>query len=72
MFLFERFLERLSKSDYRSNFVIKGGFLVSSLIGINNRTTMDMDSTIKGIPLTEENITKVVDSIINIEVEYGI
>ena len=72
MFLFERFLERLSKSDYRSNFVIKGGFLVSSLIGINNRTTMDMDSTSKGIPLTEENITKVVDSIINIEVEYGI
>lgn len=72
MFLFERFLERLSKSDYRSNFVIKGGFLVSSLIGINNRTTMDMDSTIKGIPLTEENITKVVDSIINIEVEDGI
>lgn len=72
MFLFERFLERLSKSEYRSNFVIKGGFLVSSLIGINNRTTMDMDSTIKGIPLTEENITKVVDSIINIEVDDGI
>lgn len=72
MFLFERFLERLSKSDYRSNFVIKGGLLVSSLIGISNRTTMDMDSTIKGIPLTEENITKVVDSIINIEVNDGI
>lgn len=72
MFLFERFLERLSESDYKSNFVIKGGFLVSSLIGINNRTTMDMDSTIKGIPLTEENITKVVNSIINIEVNDGI
>lgn len=72
MFLFERFLERLSKSEYRSNFVIKGGFLVSSLIGINNRTTMDMDSPIKGLPLTEENITKVVNSIINIEVNDGI
>lgn len=72
MFLFERFLERLSKSDYKSNFVIKGGFLVSSLIGINNRTTMDMDSTIKGLPLTEENITKVVNSIINIGVNDGI
>lgn len=72
MFLFERFLERLSKSEYRSNFVIKCGFLVSSLIGINNRTTMDMDSTIKGLPLTEENITKVVNSIINIEVNDGI
>lgn len=72
MFLFERFLERLSKSEYRSNFVIKGGFLVSSLIGISNRTTMDMDSTIKGLPLTEENITKVVNSIINIDVDDGI
>ena len=71
MFLFERFLERLSKSKYKSNFVIKGGFLVSSLIGINNRTTMDMDSTIKGLPLTEENITKVVNSIINIDVDDG-
>lgn len=72
MFLFERFLERLSKSDYKSNFVIKGGFLVSSLIGINNRTTMDMDSTIKGIPLNEDNLMKVVDSIINIDVDDGI
>lgn len=72
MFLFERFLERLSKSKYKSNFVIKGGFLVSSMIGVKNRTTMDMDSTIKGLPLTEENITKVVNSIINIEVNDGI
>ena len=61
MFLFER----LSKSEYRSNFGMKGGFRGSSLIGINNRTTMDMDSTIKGLPLTEENITKVVNSLIN-------
>lgn len=72
MFLFEKFLERLSKSEYRSNFVIKGGFLVSSLIGINNRTTMDMDSTIKGIPVNEDNLRKVVNSIINIDVDDGI
>ena len=72
MFLFERFLERLSKSKYKSNFVIKGGFLVSSMIGVKNRTTMDMDSTIKGIPLNEDNLMKVVDSIINIDVDDGI
>ena len=42
------------------------------MIGVKNRTTMDMDSTIKGLPLTEENITKVVNSIINIEVNDGI
>ena len=54
IYFFERFLERISKSNYKNNFVIKGGFLISSLIGIENRTTMDMDTTIKGIPLKEE------------------
>ena len=51
MFFFERFVDRLSKSEYKFNFVIKGGLLISSMIGIDNRTTMDMDTTIKGMPL---------------------
>ena len=68
----ERFLERLSKSKYKNNFVIKGGFLISSLIGIENRTTMDMDTTIKGIPLKEEKIKEIVEEIININVDDGI
>ena len=72
IYFFERFLERLSKSNYKNNFVIKGGFLISSLIGIENRTTMDMDTTIKGIALKEEKIKEVVDEIININVEDGI
>lgn len=72
IYFFERFLERLSKSQYRNNFVIKGGFLISSLIGIENRTTMDMDTTIKGIPLKEEKIKEIVDEIININVDDGI
>ncbi|MDU6743411.1 nucleotidyl transferase AbiEii/AbiGii toxin family protein [Peptoniphilus harei] len=72
IYFFERFLERLSKSNYKNNFVIKGGFLISSLIGIENRTTMDMDTTIKGIALKEEKIKEVVDEIINIKVEDGI
>ena len=72
IYFFERFLERLSKSKYKNNFVIKGGFLISSLIGIENRTTMDMDTTIKGIPLKEEKIQEIVDEIININVEDGI
>ena len=72
IYFFERFLERLSKSKYKNNFVIKGGFLISSLIGIENRTTMDMDTTIKGIALKEEKIKEVVDEIININVEDGI
>lgn len=72
MFFFERFLERLSKSEYKFNFVIKGGLLISSMIGINNRTTMDMDTTIKGVPLEEEVIRNIVSEIINVDVDDSI
>ncbi len=72
IYFFERFLDRLSKSQYKNNFVIKGGFLISSLIGIENRTTMDMDTTIKGIALKEEKIKEIVEEIININVDDGI
>lgn len=72
MYFFERFLERLSSSKYRNNFVIKGGFLISSLIGIENRTTMDVDTTIKGIPLSEKAIESVVQEIINVDIGDGI
>ena len=72
IYFFERFLDRLSKSQYKDNFVIKGGFLISSLIGIENRTTMDMDTTIKGIALQEEKIKEIVQEIININVDDGI
>ena len=72
IYFFERFLERLSKSKYKNNFVIKGGFLISSLIGIENRTTMDMDTTVKGIALKEEKIKEIVEEIININVDDGI
>ena len=72
MFFFERFLDRLSKSKYKFNFVIKGGFLISSMIGIDNRTTMDMDTTIKGVPLQEEVIRNIVSEIINVKVDDGI
>ena len=72
IYFFERFLERLSKSNYKNNFVIKGGFLISSLIGIENRTTMDMDTTIKGIALKEEKTKEIVQEIININADDGI
>lgn len=72
MYFFERFLERLSNSSYRNNFIIKVGFLISSLIGIANRTTMDMDTTVKGIPLNQESIEKIVDEILRTPVDDGI
>ena len=72
MYFFERLLERLSKSEYKTNFVIKGGLLISSLIGVENRTTMDMDTTVKGMPLEEGLIKEIVEKIISIPVDDGI
>lgn len=72
MFFFERFLERLSHSKYKFNFVIKGGLLISSMIGIDNRTTMDMDTTVKGVPLKEDVIKNIILEILGIEVGDGI
>ena len=72
MFMFERILERLSVSKYKDNFILKGGLLISSIIGITVRTTMDMDTTVRGIPMEEENIKKIIQEIIKIDVEDGI
>lgn len=72
MYFFERFLDRLSKSEYKENFVIKGGFLIASLIGVQNRTTMDMDTTVKGIPLREETIKEILTSIVEVDVQDDI
>ena len=72
MFFFERFLERLSVSEYKYNFIIKGGLLISSMIGIDNRTTMDMDTTAKGVALKEDIIRNVISKIINTVVDDGI
>ena len=67
-YMFERILERLSISEYKSNFILKGGLLLSSIMGIVTRTTMDMDTCIKGINLTNEQLYKVLKEILNIDV----
>ena len=72
MFLFERILERLSVSAYKEKFILKGGLLISSMIGIAERTTMDMDTTVREIQLEEETITDIVKEIIDIDVGDGI
>lgn len=71
-FMFEALLKRIEKSNYKDNFIIKGGFLLSSLFGVDNRTTLDLDTTLKGISLTKENIEKIIDEIINIDVDDNI
>ena len=72
MCLFEGILEKLSKSKYKENFILKGGLLISSLIGVNMRSTMDMDTTIKGIPVNKESISKIVNEILEIEIDSDI
>ena len=71
-FMFEALLKRISKSKYKDKFIIKGGLLLSSIFGVNLRSTMDLDTTIKGLPLDRETITKVINEIINIDVEDNI
>jgi hypothetical protein len=60
MFLFERIIERLSLSSYKYQFILKGGLLIASLIGVDQRTTMDMDTTIIGLSVDEETMTRVI------------
>ena len=61
--MFERFLDRLSKSEYRDKFVIKGGILVSALVGLDTRATMDLDTTLRKLTLTEEKVREAVEKI---------
>ena len=71
-YMLERLLERISISKYRDNFILKGGLLISAMLGIDSRTTMDMDTTIKGLPLTKDNITNIMDEICNIEIDDNV
>ena len=71
-YMFERVLERLSVSKYKNNFILKGGLLLSSIMGIDTRTTMDMDTCIKGIELTDEQLYEVLQEILNIDINDGV
>ena len=71
-YMLERLLERISISKYKDNFILKGGMLISAMLGIDSRTTMYMDTTIKGLPLTKDNITNIMDEICNIEIDDNV
>lgn len=66
-FMLERLLERISMSKYQSNFILKGGFLIAAMVGLDTRATMDMDATIKGIPVNEETVWNMFEDICKIE-----
>lgn len=71
-FMFEALLKRISVSKYKDKFIIKGGLLLSSIFGVNLRSTMDLDTTIKWLPLDRTTITKVVNEIISIDLKDNI
>lgn len=71
-FMFEALLKRISIFKYKDKFIIKGGLLLSSIFGVNLRSTMDLDTTIKGLPLDKETITKVINEIINIDLNDNV
>lgn len=68
-YMFERFLNRLSVSEYKEKFVLKGGMLVAALVGLDNRATMDLDTTLKNLPLTPESIEKALKEIFEIDLK---
>jgi predicted nucleotidyltransferase component of viral defense system len=71
-FIMERFLERVSLSEYKKNFVLKGGMLVASMVGIETRATMDIDTTVKALPLNKEDTERIVKEILDVPVEDGL
>ena len=72
MYFFEHILERLSKSKYKHNIILKGGLLLSSIIGDDERTTKDMDATLKSLPLEKDNVIEIITEILNVKVDDGI
>lgn len=72
MYFFERLLYRISKSKYKHNFILKGGLLLSEIFGDERRTTKDMDTMIKGLPLDTKELENIINEIINIDCEDDI
>ena len=71
-YIMERFLERVSLSEYRNNFILKGGMLVASVVGVDMRATMDIDTTVKALPLNEQDARRIVEEICNVEIKDGV
>ena len=71
-YMMERFLERISISEYRDNFILKGGMLVAAMVGIDARSTMDMDATVKGTAVNVEDVENIIAGIIRISINDGV
>ena len=71
-YMMERLLERMSISSYRDNLILKGGFLIAAMVGIDRRSTMDMDATVKGLPISYDGIRELLNEIISLDAGDGV
>lgn len=71
-YMLERLLERISLSEFKDKFILKGGMLVAALVGVDMRSTVDMDATIKAYPVTEESIVDAFNNILSVPIEDGV
>lgn len=71
-YMLERLLERISVSNYKNKFILKGGMLITAIVGIDMRNTLDMDATIKGFDLEKDNLGKILNEIFNIDLDDGV
>ena len=71
-YMMERFLERISLSEYRDKFILKGGMLVAAMIGLESRTTMDIDGTVKGANVSVEDVEQVIAEIVSVPMDDGV
>ena len=69
LYMYDRFIERLSISKYKNNFILKGGFYLSTLFGVENRATMDIDIAFRNESFNEETIVKIIKEIISIKID---
>lgn len=71
-YMMERFLERISLSEYKDKFILKGGMLVAAMVGLDARSTMDLDATVKGANVTVEEVENIIASIVSVPLEDGV
>ncbi len=71
-YMMERFLERISLSDYKDRFILKGGMLVAAMVGLDARSTMDLDATVKGTNVNVKDVGNMISSILSVPVEDGV
>lgn len=71
-YMLERLLERISLTEFKDKFILKGGMLVAALVGVDMRSTIDMDATIKSYPVTKESIESAFESILSVEIDDGV